>query len=232
MASALQASMELHGGEMHVLSRAGILARYRRYSDLRMEIQTTALENISRSSFLDYAKRIGLSDGKVLIADDTVELTLAFDLALYTARSGRTRAIDRYARRRLMDSTPDEELVLQALQASRFSIFRTIGKCEPAGLRLEDLLGGATVALLDEGLEQSVAPGAVFAMRVAPIEDFVITCGVVVPLGIERAKEIIDVVTDGATDAELVGLANDWRFIASLYKLAIDFGLMSVMTYR
>jgi hypothetical protein len=43
---------------------------------------------------------------------------------------------------------------------------------------------------------------------------------------------IIDVVTDGATDAELVGLANDWRFIASLYKLAIDFGLMSVMAYR
>jgi hypothetical protein len=232
MASALQASMELHGGEMHAQSRAGILGRYRRYSDLRMEIQTTALESVSRSSLLDYAKRIGLSDGKVLFTDDTAELTLAFDLALYTARMGRTRAIDRCARRRLMDSTPDEELVLQALQASRFSIFRTIGKCEPAGLRLEDLLGGATVALLDEGLEQSAAPGAVFAMRVAPIEDFVITCGVVVPLGIERAKVIIDVVTDGATDAELVGLANDWRFIASLYKLAIDFGLMSVMAYR
>ena len=118
---------------MHALSRAAILSRYRRYRDLRMDIQTAALESIPHSSFLAHAKRIGLSDGKVLFTDDIVELSLAFDLAVYTASAGRTRAIDRCARRRLPASKPDEALVLEALQASRFSIFRTIGRCEPAG---------------------------------------------------------------------------------------------------
>jgi hypothetical protein len=172
MAPALQTSMAFRGGEMHVLSRAGVLARYRRYRDIRMDIQTTALVNIPGSSFLAYAKQIGLSDGKVLFTDDEVELTLAFDLALYTAKAGRTRAIDRCAQRRLPASKPDGALVLQGLQASRFSVFRVLDRCEPAGVLLEDLMRGGATSLLDEGLEQTAEPGEVFAMRVAPIEEF------------------------------------------------------------
>ena len=232
MAQALQVSMDLHGGEMHASSRVAILGRYRRYSDLRKDIQSSALENVSESSFLAYAKRIGLSDGKALFADDDVELTLVFDLALYAAQAGRTRAIDRCARKRLKVSKPDEALVLQGLQASRFSIFRTIGRGEPAGVLLEDLMRGGTTPLLDEGLEQSAMPGEVFAMRVAPIEGFVITCGAVVPLNIETFKEMIDFLTDGVPDAELAALADGRRFAASLYELAIELGLMSSITYR
>src|SRR5882757_5042508 len=212
MAQALQTSMELHGGGMHAFGRAGILNRYRRYSDLRRDIQTTALRNVSRESFLASAKRIGLSDGKVLFTDDAAELTLVYDLALYTAKAGRSRAIDRCARSRLTVATPDEALVLQSLQASRFSVFRIIGRCEPAGVLLEDLMRGGEIPLVDEGLEQSARPGEVFAMRVAPIEEFVITCGAVVPLNIETFEEIIDFLTDGGSDAELVALADDRRF--------------------
>jgi len=181
--------MELHGGEMHASSRVAILGRYRRYSDLRKEIQSAALGNVSESSFLAHAKRIGLSDGRVIFADDDSEVALVYDLALYTAQPGRTRAIDRCARKRLTAAQPDEALVLQALQASRFSIFRVIGRGEPAGVLLEDLMRGGTIPLLDEGLERSARPGEVFAMRVAPIEDFVITCGVVVPF-IERTLSV------------------------------------------
>jgi hypothetical protein len=232
MASALQTSIEFHGGEMRAISRADILSRYRRYRDIRTDIQTTALENIQRSNFLAHAKRIGLSDGKVLFTDSTVELTLAFDLALYTAKAGRTRAIDRCARRRLRVSTPNEAVVLEGLVASRFSIFRAIGWGEPAGVLLEDLMRGGTISLLDEGLEQSAKPGAVFAMRVAPIEDFAMTCGVVVPISIEIFEEIVDFLTDGAPDAGLAALADDWRFAASLYELAIELGMMNCITYR
>lgn len=232
MAQALQASMELHGGEMHALSRAGILGRYRRYRDIRMDIQTSALRDIPHSRFLSYAKRIGLSDGKVLFTDNEVELTLAFDLALYTAKTGRARAIDRCARRRVTTATPDEMLVLRALQASRFSIFQAIGKCEPAGVLLEDLMRGGTIPLLDEGLEQSAKPGVVFATRVAPMEGFAITCGAIVPLDIETFAEIVDFLTDGAADAELGAFADDWRFAASLYALAIELELMKSVIYR
>jgi hypothetical protein len=232
MAQALQTSMDLHGGEMHASSRVAILGRYRRYSDFRKDIQSAALGNVSESSFLAYAKRIGLSDGKVIFADDDMELTLVFDLALYAAQAGRTRAIDRCARRRLKASEPDEALVMQGLLASRFSIFRVIGRCDPAGVMIEDLMRGGTIPLLDEGLERSARPGEVFAMRVAPIEDFVITCGAVVPFTSETFEEIIDVLTDGVPVAERAALADRWRFAASLYELAIELGLMSSIIHR
>jgi hypothetical protein len=231
MARALQASMELHGGEMHASSRVAILDRYRRYSDFRKAIQSAALGNVSGSSFLAYAKRIGLSDGKVLFADEN-ELTLVYDLALYAAQPGRTRAIDRCARKRLTAAQPDEALVLQALQASRFSIFRVIGRREPAGVLLEDLMRGGTIPLLDEGFERSVRPGDLFAIRVAPIEDFVISCGAIVPLTSEAFEEVIDVLTDGVPIAERAALADRWRFAASLYELAVDLGLMNFVAYR
>jgi len=232
MAPASQASLQLRGGEMHALSRAAILSRYRRYRDLRMDIQTAALESIPHSSFLAHAKRIGLSDGKVLFTDDIVELSLAFDLAVYTASAGRTRAIDRCARRRLETSGPDETLVLQGLQASRFSIFRTIGGCEPAGVLLEDLMRGGAISLLDEGLEQSARSGEVFAMRVAPIEEFVITCGAVVPIDHATMEECIALLISAASKAELAALADHRRFAASIYELAIELGLMRFIAYR
>jgi hypothetical protein len=232
MAPGLQASFEFYSDDMRLSSRADVLKRYRRYRDIRMDIQTTALENISPSNFLACAKRIGLSDGKVLFTDDQVELTLVFDLALYTARMGRTRAIDRYARRRLAVSKPDEALVLKGLQASRFSVFRTIGGCEPTGLLLEDLMRGGRFSLLDGGLQQSAKPGDVFAMRVAPVEEFVITCGAVVPINGETFEEIVDFVADGAPKSELAILADDWRFAASFYELAIELGLMNFVAYR
>jgi hypothetical protein len=232
MAQALQASVELQGGDLHAFNRAGILSRYRRYSDLRKDIQSSALQNVPASKFLAHAKRLGLSDGKVLFTDNDIELTLVFDLALYTAEAGRTRAIDRCARKRLKVSKPDEALVLRGLQASRFSIFRTIGRCEPAGVLLEDLMRGGTTPLLDEGLEQSARPGEVFAMRVAPIEEFVITCGAVVPMSIETYEEIIDFLTDGEPNAELAAFADNRRFATSLYELAIELELMSFVAYR
>jgi hypothetical protein len=232
MAAALQKSFELHGGEMHGLSRSAILNRYRRYSDIRRDIQTTTLENVAPSRLLSHAKRIGLSDGKVLFTDNDVELTLVFDLAVYTSEAGRTRAIDRYARSRPSVSTPDVALVLQGLQASRFSVFGIVNKCVPAGILLEDLMRGGTTWLLDEGLEQSVKPGEVFAMRIAPVEQFAITCGVVVPLDIETFEEIVGFLIDRTPDVELAALADRRRFAASIYELAIELGLTSFVAYR
>jgi len=232
MAPALQVAMDFGGGEVQAPSRTDLLDRYRRYSAIRGDVQTAAVASVATSRLLGHARRIGLSDGKVLFTDDDVELTFVFDLAIYTSESGRTRAIDRCVRKRARVSDPDEALVLRGLQASRFSILGMLGRCQPAGLLLKDLMRGDEVVLLDEGLEQTAKPGGVYAIRIAPIEDFVISCGVVVPLGGQAFKDIINFLTDGESDADLAALADDRRFAASLYEIAIEFGLMDRVAYR
>lgn len=231
MDSALQSALDVFG-KMHAPNRADVLSRYRLYSDMRSDLQTAALKNVPQSSILGHAKRIGLSDGKVLFTDDQIELTLVFDLAVYTAKPGRTRAIDRLARRRLATAAPTEALVLSGLCESRFSLFRVIEKPEPVGILLEDLLRRQEVWLLDNGLERSAKTGAIFAMRVARIETFMMTCGAVVPLDSAIVEELIAYLEDGVTGLDFAALANDSRFATSIYELAIELDLMSLVAYR
>ena len=79
------------------LSREEILARYRHLRAISVRHHNGALEFLSKSALMGHARHLGLTEGKVLVAESMEELTLAFDLAVYTAKPGHSRAIDRYA---------------------------------------------------------------------------------------------------------------------------------------
>ena len=83
---------------MTAMSREEVLTRYRHLREISKRHQTEAVRYVPHSALLDQARRIGLAVGKTLVAESMDELTLAFDLALYTAPPGRSRGIERYAR--------------------------------------------------------------------------------------------------------------------------------------
>jgi hypothetical protein len=66
--------------------------------------------------------------------DSTDELTLVFDLAIYTAKEGRTRAIDRYAKAAQLPAGSDEIRMLEAMCRARFSIWRIECRHDICGL--------------------------------------------------------------------------------------------------
>ncbi len=80
------------------VSREEILTRYRHLRALATQHHSDALKFLSRSAILEQARHLGLTRGKMLVAESLDEMTLAFDLAIHTARPGHSRAIDRYAR--------------------------------------------------------------------------------------------------------------------------------------
>ena len=77
------------GGDPRALSRL---------REISTRHQSEAVGFVPGSALLEQARRIGLAVGKMLVAESMDELTLAFDLSLYTAPPGRSRGIDRYAR--------------------------------------------------------------------------------------------------------------------------------------
>ncbi len=113
------------------MTRDEILARYQRYRQACTAIQTAALGCVSAPNLLATAKRLGLSDGKRIVADSDDDLVLVFDLALHTGPRGRRRAIDRYAAS-YHPISREEEAVLAALRDTRFSLFRVSGKSAPS----------------------------------------------------------------------------------------------------
>ncbi len=170
------------------MTRKEILARYRHLRTISTHHHSAALKFVPQLAILEHAKRLGLARGQMLVFESEEEMTLVFDLALYTAREGRSRALDRYARAAQLPPGSDEARMLDAMRQACFSVWRIERRHETAGLVVTDVLREAEVWLMDEKLKASAPKGMVFAGRVCEPESFTMTCGVIVPV----TRDLID----------------------------------------
>jgi hypothetical protein len=213
------------------MSRDEILTRYRHWRALAMRHHTEALKFLSRSALLEQARQLGLTSGKTMVADSIDEMTLVFDLAIYTNRLGHSRAIDRYARAAQLQPGSDDLVVLTAMRQACFSIWRVERQHEIAGLIVQDLLRQDEAWLVDEALEQSAAAGMTMAMRLCTPDAFAMTSGIIVPVDREVLEEVGDKVLPrvrGSPDQ----VANDRRFATAIYRVAVTRGLMERISFE
>jgi len=183
---------------------------------------------------MEHARRLGLTKGKVLVAESEAELTLVFDLAIYTAKEGRSRAIDRYAQAAQLLQGSDEALMLEAMRRARFSIWQVRERHETVGLVVTDMLRKVEAWLVDESLEATVPHGTAFAGRLCDPGGFAMTGGVAVPVDRDLFDEI------SADPLNLLALwhtqparvADDPRFATAIYRAAIDEGVMADVVFK
>ena len=211
---------------MAEMSREEVLARYRHLRAISTRHHTEALRFLSRPALLEQARQLGLAAGGMLVAESMDEFTLVVDLAIYTSRPGRSRAIERYAGAARLPSGSDEALVLGAMREARFSVSRVERRHEVAGLVVRDLLRQGEAWLVDEAMERSAPAGMAAAMRLSTPETFAMTSGVIVPVDREALEEVFDEVLPrvrGSPDR----VANDRRFATAVYRAAVARGLMA-----
>ena len=211
---------------MAEMSREEVLTRYRHLRAISTRHHTEAMNFFSRPALLEQARYLGLAVGETLAAESFDELTLAFDLAIHTARPDHTRAVDRYARAAQLQPGSDEALVLEAMRQARFSLWRVERRHEVVGLVVRDLLRQDEVWLVDEALERSAPEGMVAAMRLCTPDAFAMTCGVIVPVDRGLIEEVLAEVLPrvrGSPDR----VANDRRFATAVYRTAVARGLMA-----
>jgi hypothetical protein len=213
------------------MTREEILERYRHLRAISTRHHSAALEFLSRPAILEHAKRLGLAAGGMLVADSEEEMTLVFDLALYTAKDGRSRALDRYARAAPLAPGSDEGRVLEAMRHARFSVWRINHRHEIAGLIVTDVLREIEAWVVDENLEASAPEGLSFAGRVCEPDRFAMTCGVIIPVDRDLMEEVaLDMLAWRRGDPEHG--AQDPRFATAIYRAAIDAGIMNSVAYE
>ncbi len=212
-------------------SREEILTRYRHLRAIATQHHSEALKFLSRSAILEQARHLGLTRGKMLVAESLDEMTLAFDLAIHTARPGHSRAIDRYARAAQLPPGSDEFVVLEAMRQARFSVWRVERRHEIAGLIVQDLLRQDEAWLVDEALEQSAPEGMVMAMRLCTPDAFAMTSGIIVPVDRDMMEEVLDQVLPRVR-GEPDQVANDRRFASAIYRIAVANGLMERVSFE
>ena len=211
------------------MTRDQILERYRHLRAISTGHHSGALKFLSRQALLEHAKRLGLATGGMLVAESEAEMTLVFDLALYTTKERRSRALDRYARATPLPPGSDAARMLEAMRHARFSVWRLNRRHNTAGLIITDVLREAEVWLVDEQLEASAPQGLCFAGRLCEPDRFAMGCGVVVPVYRELIDEIArDILAWRGGDPERV--AEDPRFALAIYRAAVDSGILNNVT--
>lgn len=214
-----------------MMERREVLRRYRHLRAIGRHHHSAALKFLARPVIVEHARRLGLITGQTLIADSMEELTLVFDLAIYTAKAGRSRAIDRYAKAAHLPSNTDEMSMLAAMRHARFSIWRIERRHDTCGLLVSDALSQAEAWLVDEGLEASAQSGMCFASRLCEVDPFVVTTGVIVPVDGPLLESVFaDAFVYRHPDPECID--DDPRFATAIYRAALDAGIMECVVFN
>jgi hypothetical protein len=212
-------------------SRDEVLARYRALRRISKRHHTHAMELVSPDAILQHARRIGLAEGRTFILDNIDELTLAYDLAVYTAPPGRTRALDRYARSTRLAPGSDEARVIEAMRHARFAVGVVQRRHEAAGLIVFDMFRQTEFWLVDEGLEISLPEGTAFATRYYTPDRFSMTAGFGVPVDRDVLTDALDAAPQllRKSQAEAV---DDRRFAESIFRTAILEGIAANIRFQ
>jgi hypothetical protein len=207
------------------LSRDEVLARYRGIREIGKRLNAELVRYLSHDAGLQQARRLGLAQGRKFVLKHQDEMSFVFDLLIFTAPTGRTRGIDRYARSAQPAPGSEEAVVLEAMRNARFSVFSVQRRHETAGLVLRDLLRDTEVWLVDLGLEKSAPEGAVMAGRLYTPDRFSVTTGVNIPLDktlLDRALAEVPQLRH-KPPAEL---ADDRRLAEAIYRVAVASEIM------
>lgn len=208
------------------VERTEVLTRYRRLKEFRLKHGNAIIKRLPKKTVLHWGKRIGLVRGKTFVASTMEEMTLVIDLAVYSTRSEKISPVERYRRSSKFAVGSEDDLMLDAMCRSFFSLFLVKRRHLAAGLILEDLLRQEEVWLMDEGLEQTASDGAVLASRATKPDAFHMTTGAPIPM-IRDAIENVTAVHP-FPDASLAGGATA-EFVETVYRSAVSQGLMDTV---
>ena len=213
------------------MTRTEILTRYRRLRQISKEHHRDVLDIIAPDVVLDWAKRIGLMQGKTLILESEHEMTLAEDLATYLPRLGHSSPLDRYARTARFAPGSDQSIVLDAMRHARFSLWRVERRHATAGLILRDMLRDEEIWLVDETMEKNPPLKIEMAARLLMLEDFVMTARIIVPVTMDLMEEMFDRAPP-LRRSQGDALARDPRLAIGVYRAAVARGVMDAVRFK
>lgn len=145
------------------MTREEILDRYRSLRAIGMRHHSSALKFLSNATILQLSRRLGLAVEGTLVTESDEKMTLAFDLAVYTAEEGHSRALAPYACAARVAPGSDDSCMLDAMRNARFSIWRLARWHDTVAVVAADVLRKVEAWLIDENLEASALEGVCVA---------------------------------------------------------------------
>lgn len=161
---------------------AEIMAQYLRLRPVLKEIHHQLVRQLSKALILACAKKLGLSRRKALVFDNTNEVDILMDYALYSHRVKNKTKVERYLDQTLPKIDRDTAFLREAMKKSRYSIFEVINVHKDVGVDMLDILRGDIMLLIDRGLGSTAIVGFCLAGRILQCEGWFMTTGTMLPV--------------------------------------------------
>ena len=201
-----------------------LVQQYQDYRRISSDIQSDVLEMVPGAAMNEFGRRLGaLWHGRVAL-EDRNDLKLLYDIAIHTARPGRTRAIDRYALKTKFPDGSADARMLHGLRTSYFTMFEFRRRHRIAGAVAWDVLRRREFHLMDLSMGLSAEEGAVYVGRLMDIDDYSMSCLIVLPINmalVEQASPHLPQTRDRVDFAYF----QDPRCSTGFYRAAIESGV-------
>ena len=155
------------------------------YKELRATgrgLNLTLIKQLPKAAVPECGKKLGIFKAGTLILNNDDEITILYDYCLYHYRRGGKNVIERY-----LDNTPPspdsaEAIVLKAMLASNYSVFKVLDILPNQGASLQDRLTNQIINLVDISLSGTGYVGLDLAGRLLPFNSFHMSSGSLIPL--------------------------------------------------
>jgi hypothetical protein len=212
------------------------LTRYQHLRQVGLELNTRLTKTLSRSELDEGGRKLGILKRNVLVLDTEDEIAVLMDYCLHDVRRHGVNAIERYLATAPAAAGSDEEVLLQALRRSRYSLFAVRSSEPGVGVHVRDLLRDEPLFLVDVGLSRTAAIGLVLAARVMAPEGIGMTTGAALPAGVlsppQRAAFVEGLATsfDGA-DVRHLSPAKASELAATIIRACLRRGAAERIAY-
>jgi SEC-C motif len=172
-----------------VEDRDELLSRYRRLRAVGTQLNNQLVSQLGKGVLEEGGKKLGIYKSGTFVFDSEDEMSILMDYCIYNVYRNGRNALDRF----LLDSPPpqdsDEMRCLEARQRAFYSLFAVESVIAGLGVIARDLRADNVILVVDQGFGNTAEPGVVFASRIFVHEDFTMTGGASLPLGVVPEKE-------------------------------------------
>ncbi len=175
--------------------RPRIVARYKQLRAASQKLGRKLLEGLSTEVLNEGGKKLGMLRRGTFVFDSEDETAVLMDYCIHDIRRKGRNAFEQYLAHSPPAPESDEMECLRAMQSAIYSLFRVESVLRGFGVMVRDLLSSQMILVVDLGLSSTAAPGLVFASRLLFHEEFAITGGAALPLGIvpeDNLEEMTD----------------------------------------
>ena len=165
------------------MTRDKTLALYRPMRESIRRVLGDAVRACSRADIMRAAKQLGCwADGRITVPEDGQDeiFEMIGDVALFEPNQRKQRAYDRFLSGPAQRLGAPDLALAQRMAGAWFSVFRSAGRHEAAGVWLQDRLDGdRRLWMMDEALEASAPAGTTFGVRLFDAGPFHAGVGVI-----------------------------------------------------